>query len=95
MTDEATELFPIGVVTITVEALALLIATGTSLPSLLSQHQSGDWGQMDEEDKRANDAALIEGGRLFSSYRVREAETVWIITEAGRTATTVLTPEEY
>ena len=50
---------------------------------------------MDAEDWRANDQALIEGPRLLSAYRLNDGTKIWIITEADRSATTVLLPEEY
>jgi hypothetical protein len=60
----------------------------------LARHRKGDWGDLGEEDKKANDSALKTGGRLFSAY-VFGDEKIWIITEADRSATTVLFPEEY
>lgn len=61
----------------------------------LARHLSGDWGDMDEEDKATNDWAVDNGSRILSSYNVREGLKVWIITEADRSATTILLPEEY
>jgi hypothetical protein len=61
---------------------------------LLARHQGGDWGDVGAEDRRLNDQALKNGGRLFSAYDT-EAGRVWIITEADRSATTVLLPAEY
>jgi hypothetical protein len=63
----------------------------------LKRHCAGDWGELDVEDKRANDLALQEGGRLFSAYIKKGPKIwkVWIITEADRSVTTVLFPKEY
>jgi hypothetical protein len=63
----------------------------------LARHCNGDWGELDVEDKRRNDLALQEGGRLFSAYiqHGKRDSKVWIITEADRSVTTVLFPEEY
>jgi hypothetical protein len=63
----------------------------------LSRHISCDWGDSYEEDGRANDIALLEGGRLFSVYHSNTPERTrfYIITEADRNTTTVLLPEEY
>jgi hypothetical protein len=61
---------------------------------LLARQQGGDWGDVGAEDKRLNDSALRNGGRLFSAYDT-EAGQVWIITEADRSATTVLFLENY
>ncbi len=59
----------------------------------LRRHLSGDWGEMPPEDKRLNDLALRQGGRLFSSYTYR-GHKLWVITYPGDT-TTLLLPEEY
>ncbi|MFH1087675.1 MAG: hypothetical protein V1737_03720 [Chloroflexota bacterium] len=61
----------------------------------LKRHAAGDWGDLGEEDKQANDAALKDGSRLLSAYEQPGLPKVWIITEADRSATTVLFPEEY
>lgn len=63
---------------------------------ILERHQSGDWGDMDEEDQATNEAALNPEypQRLMSSYEVND-ETVWVITEFDRSVTTILLPEEY
>lgn len=61
---------------------------------LLARHQGGDWGDVGGEDGHLNDRALRNGGRLFSAYDT-DAGRVWIITEADRSATTVLLPSEY
>jgi hypothetical protein len=70
-------------------------AAGESLLPHISRHAAGDWGDVDAEDKRANDRALIDGTRLLSAYRLRSGVKIWIITEADRAATTVLLPSEY
>lgn len=62
----------------------------------LRRHARGDWGdELDREDMAANDLALKDGGRLVSAYRIEAGVKFWIITEADRSATTVLLPEEY
>ena len=60
----------------------------------LSKHVTGDWGDVSAADKLRNDQALIEGGRLLSSYHYGETK-FWIITEYNRSVTTVLFSEEY
>lgn len=69
---------------------------------LLRRHFSGDWGDLDTEDKASNDAALGNGARILSAYSVGgdEERRVWIITDAAndagrRLATTILLPDEY
>jgi len=66
----------------------------------LERHISLDWADMDDEDAAANLAAAMEGGsRVFSAFRVRAKDNercdLWIITEADRSSTTILTPEDY
>lgn len=83
--------------------LGQLVATPGALEALthgdilksLQRHLAGDWGDVDEEDRAANDRALIEGSRLLSSYKSESGVKFWIITEADRSATTVLLPSEY
>ena len=61
----------------------------------LMRHANGDWGDVCEEDRLANERALIDGSRLFSVYHAVSGEKFWIITEWDRSVTTVLLPEEY
>ena len=61
----------------------------------LSRHARGDWGEVCEDDKQANEEALKNGSRLLSAYRAPDGTKFWIITEADRSATTVLLPEDY
>ncbi|MGD9746613.1 MAG: hypothetical protein AB7I98_03040 [Verrucomicrobiales bacterium] len=61
---------------------------------LLHRHQCGDWGDLDDEDKQANDRNLINGGRLLSRYDI-EAGSFYVITEWDRSVTTVILREEY
>ena len=59
------------------------------------RHASGDWGDVNGEDWSANDQALRIGGRLFSAYQLPTRARLWIITEADRSSTPVLRPDEY
>jgi len=66
----------------------------------LNRHVKGDWGDVDDEDKETNNQALKQGTRLLSTYNdgrfpKRGVATIWIITEADRSATTILFPDEY
>jgi hypothetical protein len=63
--------------------------------ALLRRHSSGDWGEMDGHDTAVNNRAVEEGGRLHSAYTLATGEKVWIITEADRSVTTILLPDEY
>jgi hypothetical protein len=61
----------------------------------LARHESGDWGEVDEHDRKANDYAAERGERVLSAYTLRTGEKIWIITEADRSNTTILLPSEY
>ncbi len=62
----------------------------------LKRHVRGDWGDLSQEDKDANELALKEGDlRLFSAYESTGLPKIWIITEADRSVTTILFPDEY
>ena len=75
-------------------ALKLLVDAGEDPFDYLARHAKGDWGDLCAFDRRQNERALREGLRVFSSYETL-AGRVWIITEADRSATTILLPEEY
>ncbi len=88
-------LFPLGRLVATPGAMVLLRSAGEDLLSaLLERHQSGDWGDVPEEDARENEFSVRHGFRVVSSYRIAE-ERLWVITEADRSATTILLPEDY
>lgn len=74
---------------------ALDVLTRTDILTALSRHCRGDWGDCSPEDTLANDRALVEGARLLSVYRSRAGAKFWVITEADRSVTTVLLPDEY
>jgi hypothetical protein len=61
----------------------------------LVRHIAGDWGELDEHDVRENELSLLHGWRILSCYRLSDGTKMWIITEADRSVTTVLLPEEY
>lgn len=84
--------FPLGQVVITANASQRLISE--EVLSALRRHASGDWGDLCAEDALMNDDALHHGGRLFSAYGSDE-HRFWIITEADRSVTTVLLPQDY
>ena len=86
--------FPLGKVVATPGALNLLLVAEEDPLRFLARHASGDWGELCEFDHRQNQIALREGLRVFSSYDT-SAGRVWIITEADRSVTTILLPEEY
>lgn len=61
----------------------------------LARHRAGDWGEVGKADWAENELSLREGFRLLSAYRDGNGVTFWVITEADRSATTILLPEEY
>jgi hypothetical protein len=61
----------------------------------IRRHTSDDWGDIDDTDKRANEEAQKYGARILSVYTANDKPKIWIITEADRSATTVLFPDEY
>jgi hypothetical protein len=73
---------------------ALQIAGQTSI-EFLRRHMSCDFGELSEDDLHENELSLKEGFRLLSNYRTVKGQQLWIITEADRSATTVLLPSEY
>jgi hypothetical protein len=87
--------FELGGIYSTPGALHLLEETGQSGTVLLARHLQGDWGDMCADDRQANDEALTNGSRIFSAYKLPCGAKVWIITEADRSSTTILLPEEY
>lgn len=76
-------------------AIAALERSGQSPLEFIDQHVAGQWGEVCNNDKQANEQALKDGERLLSAYRTSRNERIWIITEADRSVTTMLLPEEY
>ncbi|MFO1458221.1 MAG: hypothetical protein U1G08_02360 [Verrucomicrobiota bacterium] len=85
--------FPLGRVVATPNALENVPAP--AILEGLSRHQHGDWGTLSKEDKNANETALKVGSRLLSAYHTVAGRKFWIITEADRSVTTILLPEDY
>ncbi len=87
--------FGTGQLVATPMALSILVSLTVSPWSLLDRHVRGDWGDLDEHDRRENERALLEENRLLSAYTLPDGTRLWIITEADRSATTLLLPDEY
>ena len=87
--------FRIGRLVATPGALRALKRNEQSVVGFLVRHAHGDWGDVCGEDRQANEEALKTGSRLFSVYHLGDQTKVWVITEADRSATTFLLPEEY
>jgi hypothetical protein len=87
--------FPLGQVLATPGALEALRAADQTPDEFLVRHVSGDWGELDEEDKAENEFSLEKGFRLLSAYQLDTGVKIWVITERDRSATTILLPDEY
>ncbi|WP_454742394.1 hypothetical protein [Cupriavidus necator] len=87
--------FRLGRLVATPGALAALRHAESHPVALLVRHMHGDWGELDDEDRAQNEMSLIAGMRLLSSYTLETGTKVWVMTEADRSATTLLLPDEY
>ncbi len=87
--------FALGQTFITPGAQEALDAAGETPIQFLRRHVSGDWGELSAEDVEENELSLREGFRLLSAYRTAKGQKLWLITEADRSATTILLPSEY
>ena len=88
-------LFPLGLVVATPGALDTLAQANLEPGEFITRHVTGDWGDLDDEDKQENNLSLQKGFRLLSAYKLETGEKIWVITESDRSATTILLPEEY
>lgn len=87
--------FSLGMIVATPGALEALDKAATNAEDLLIRHQNWDWGDIPIEDAEQNAFAVTRGLRILSSYPLEDGVRVWIITEADRSSTTLLLPEEY
>lgn len=87
-------LFELGRVVATPGALAALEEARVAPRALLARHQAGDWGDLEAFDRHENIRALLTGARKHSAYRT-PAGKIWILTEADRSSTCILRPEDY
>lgn len=92
---ESKPLFQLGQVVATPGALEALAAAGQTPAEFLEQHVRGQWGDVCDEDKQANEDALKDGSRILSAYKTNQGIRIWVITEADRSSTCILFPEEY
>ncbi len=88
-------LFPLGRTVATPGALEALEQAHQSPLEFLRRHQTGDWGELCDEDKRENEFSLKHDLRILSAYRTARDIRLWAVTEADRSVTTILLPEEY
>lgn len=87
--------FPLGQTVATPGALAALADANVTPATLLDRHVQGDWGEVPPGDAQENAFSLQHGYRIISAYTLSTDVRVWLITEADRSATTMLLPEEY
>lgn len=87
--------FELGQIVATPGALAALEQSNESEATFIRQHHIGIWGDDCEEDAAANEQALIDGERILSVYHTAKGEKLYVITEADRSSTCILLPEEY
>ena len=88
-------LFTLGRVIATPGALAAIAKSGQQPGDFLVRHVSGDWGDVPPEDIKENELSLQHGLRLLSAYHTSAGDKLWVITEADRSSTCILLPEEY
>jgi hypothetical protein len=89
-----------GQIVVTPGDLDALQNAGQTPHEFLVRHLSGDWGDLDDEDRNLNEAAVIDGSRILSAYTTRKDERLWVITEAAddhgrRASSCLLLPSEY
>jgi hypothetical protein len=88
-------LFSLGHVVATPGALAALREAGQHAQDFLTRHSYGDWGDLTDADWKENNYSVTRPLRLLSAYPLANGTTLWVITEADRSATTLLLPSEY
>lgn len=93
--NELKPLFRLGHIVGTPGALDALVEAKQEPIELLLRHVTGDWGDLEDEDKKENELSVKEGFRILSAYNMDTGVKVWVITEWDRSVTTLLLPEEY
>ena len=93
--------FKLGKIVITPGAISSLAKSNQLPVDFLTKHQAGDWGELDDFDRKQNEIAVSNEGnpdkqfRILSAYKTKLNEKIWIITEWDRSITTILLPDEY
>ena len=93
--NEPKPLFNLGQIVGTPGALIAMEEAKLPPVELLLRHVTGDWGDLDDEDKKENELSVREGFRILSAYKLETGVKVWVITEWDRSVTTILLPEDY
>ena len=87
--------FSLGRVVATPGALSALEKAEQLPAELLDRHVNGDWGEVPDADKQENERSVEQGLRILSAYTTSAGDKIWILTEADRSATILMLPEEY
>ena len=87
--------FSLGSVVATPGALAAVEASGEEPGLYLQRHLAGDWGDVDEHDRKENELSVKEGFRILSAYTLKTGVKIFVITEAARSSTCILLPSDY
>jgi len=87
--------FELGQAVATPGALLALEKAEQQPAEFLDRHINGDWGEVTEEDKQENEFSVEHGFRILSAYTTSAGDQIWVLTEADRSATTILLPSEY
>jgi hypothetical protein len=87
--------FPLGRVVATPGALSALEKAEQAPDEFLDRHVNGDWGEVTDADKQENERSVERGLRIHSAYTTSAGDKLWLLTEADRSATTILLPSEY
>ena len=93
MTPSEPKFVPLGRTVATPAALGTV--SQPDIVAALRRHAAGDWGDVTPDDRAANDNALKSNERILSVYRSATGTTFWVLTEADRSVTTVLLPDDY
>lgn len=93
--NEKAGLFTLGQVFMTIGAREALEEADQQAFEFLEMHQKGNWGIVGEEDWKENDFSVKAGFRILSAYKTAKDVKIWCISEADRSSTTILLPEEY
>jgi hypothetical protein len=88
-------LFPLGEIFLTIGATEALKESNQFPNEFLQRHQTGDWGDVCQADRKENKLSVKEGFRILSSYKTSKDVKIWVITEADRSSSCLLLPEEY
>ena len=94
-TNATTARFKLGKTLMTRGAQGALEDAGQSPHEFLNRHERGDWGEVSEDDQQENELSVKEGFRILSAYCTGKGKRIWVITEADRSVTTILLPDEY